>query len=118
MQLQSRSYWASRIDTENKNYFWSELQAGCLRQGWGYEQSQDLRIVTQTPCQDRSPKQNETYRQRFMAGGEGGWQNGDVILVPNVPTWGTFALSEVVGPYRFEIDPTYRDYGTSVRSAY
>jgi len=46
-----------------------------------------------------------------MAGGEGGWQNGDVILVPNVPTWGTFALSEVVGPYRFEIDPTYRDYG-------
>jgi len=28
MQLQSRSYWASRIDTENQSYFWSELQPG------------------------------------------------------------------------------------------
>jgi hypothetical protein len=111
MDGSKRRYWASRIDKHNPGFFWEELKAGRLRQGWGYDQSQDLRVVTKKEWQDRSPQQAETYRQRHMLGGEGGWQLGDIILIPIVPTWGMFALADVVGPYRFEIPPGYEDYG-------
>jgi hypothetical protein len=111
MESGKRNYWASRIDTEHQNYFWDELKAGRLRQGWGYDETQDLRRLTQKPWEDRSPQEVETYRLRHMLGDEAGWQDGDVVLVPNLPTWGMFALVEIVGPYRFEIDKQLRDYG-------
>jgi len=111
METKERKYWASRIGTQDQDFFWAELKAGRLRQGWGYNECQDLRLVTKKSWQDQSPEQKETYRQRHMLGNDGGWQEGDVILVPNVPTWGTFALAEVVGPYRFEIDKQHADYG-------
>ena len=106
-----RTYWASRTARGHEDYFWTELQDGRLRQGWGYDPEQDLRIVMALPWDQRSPAQRETERQRHMLGDDGGWQVGDVILVPNLPERGMFALVEVTGPYRFEIDPDQGDFG-------
>ena len=107
----TRNYWASRIDESARDYFWSELQAGRLRQGWGYAPEQDLRKVMEKPSEEWSPTERETVRQRHMLGKDDGWQIGDIILVPKVPERGMFALAEVTGPYRFEIDPDRGDYG-------
>ena len=111
MSRTPRAYWASRIQTDYRNYFWSELQEGRLRQGWGYDPGQDLRIVETLPWDQRSEAQQEVYRQRRMLDGEDGWQVGDIILVPHVPESGMFALVEVTGPYRFEIASGQGDFG-------
>lgn len=107
----TRNYWASRIDENARDYFWDELQAGRLRQGWGYDPEQDLRKVREKTWEEQSPVERETERQRHMLGKNGGWQIGDIILVPKVPERGMFALVEVTGPYSFEIDPDRSDYG-------
>jgi predicted Mrr-cat superfamily restriction endonuclease len=105
-----RSYWASRPDSSRLDYFWSELKAGRLRQGWGYHPSQDLRLFLKKEWKDRSPEEAETYRHRHMLGGDDGWQPGDVVLVPNLPERGMFSLAEVTGPYDFQISD-HEDYG-------
>jgi len=73
-------------------YFWRELQQGRLRQGWGYHEDQNLQTVAQLSWQDQKPDQRVTSRQRRMLGGKDGWQEGDIVLVPNMPKQGMFAL--------------------------
>jgi predicted Mrr-cat superfamily restriction endonuclease len=106
----NRNYWASRPDSSHLDYFWSELKAGRLRQGWGYHPSQDLRLVQMTAWNDRSPEEAETHRHRHMLGGDDGWQVGDIVLVPNSPERGMFSLAEVTGSYDFQISDR-EDYG-------
>ena len=36
-------YWGYRIDINYIDFFWKELEAGRLRQGWGYDDSQNLK---------------------------------------------------------------------------
>ena len=107
----TRCYWASRTARGKNKYFWEELKNNRLRQGWGYHESQDLRKVTALNVKNQNPVQRKTFRQRHMLGGEGGWQDGDIILVPNMPKKGMFALVEIIGPYRFEIAPDQQDFG-------
>lgn len=109
-------YWASRISKEYTSFFWKELQAGRLRQGWGYDDAQDLSLVMNTKWSARNEDQKLVQRHRFMLGsrsGERGWEEGDIILIPNVPKYGMFALAKVTGPYRFEIaqDVNGGDFG-------
>jgi hypothetical protein len=105
-----RNYWASRPDSSRLDYFWSELKAGRLRQGWGYHPSQDLRLVQKKELKDRTSEEADTNRHRHMLGGSDGWQLGDVVLVPNLPERGMFSLVEVIGPYDFQISD-HEDYG-------
>lgn len=105
------TYWASRTERGSHEYFWKELQAGRLRQGWGYADEQDLRKVAKVPRNERSAEEHETYRHRHMLGEEGGWQEGDIVLVPNLPEQGMFALARVTGPYRYEIDKEQGERG-------
>lgn len=37
------NYWGYRIDIENQNYLFEEIKHGRLRQGWGYNDGQNLR---------------------------------------------------------------------------
>lgn len=41
--MSKRNYWCYRIDTSKIKYFESELTEGRLRQGWGWDDKQDLR---------------------------------------------------------------------------
>ena len=105
------NYWASRTARGHNDYFWTELQAGRLRQGWGYDPEQNLHLVMTKSWKERSDVQRETERQRHMLGEGDGWQDGDVVLVPNLPERGMFALARITGPYRFEKSDDHDDFG-------
>ncbi|MDR6308081.1 restriction endonuclease [Pacificitalea manganoxidans] len=49
-----------------------------------------------------NPSQKDANRHHRMAGAPGGWQAGDIILVPNIPRRRMFSLARVTGPYRYE----------------
>ena len=75
MAKTTRNYWAYRIDKSNSKFLNQELQAGRLRQGWGYDKGQDsLR---------RSVQAEETER---VCGRRSEWKRPDVHVVPSYRT--------------------------------
>jgi hypothetical protein len=97
------NYWAYRIDKNRQAFFKKEMQSGRLRQGWGWDEGQDLRNFTVD---------------------EGAWANmamfnkvkkGDYLLVPELPNWGEVAILQATEDwnkgYKFEIDEELEDYG-------
>jgi len=38
-------YWVIRTDKKFTEFIWSELKQGRLRQGWGWRDDQDLRLL-------------------------------------------------------------------------
>ena len=109
----SRKYWASRIEEHSREYFWSELREGRLRQGWGYDQRLDLRKIYQKHWSERDVEEADAFRQWRMMGGDGGWEEGDIVLVPKVPERGLFALVKITGPYDFKIGSGKNQWGNA-----
>jgi hypothetical protein len=109
--MTEQKYWASRIARGHDEFFWNELKQGRLRQGWGRYDEQDLRTISKLDGKPKTKEQSMTDRQRHMLGEGGGWQVGDIILIPNMPHRRMFALAKVTGPYRYEIDPEREDFG-------
>ncbi len=105
MTERKRHYWAMRTDKYNRNLLWRELKAGRLRQGWGYDPSQDLRIVA-SAAEAKQPLtdiQEQTKRHRRMLTSQpDGIKPGDWILAPNLPEPGMFVIVEVAGDYYYE----------------
>lgn len=109
-------YWGFRTDTSvRREYYDAQLKDhGVLRQGWGWDENQDLREVV---------KQADTPRdQRANVRMYGDVKKGDFILVPRLPEWEQVTIAQAVEDwdtgYRFEVDEveiadrTYRkDYG-------
>ncbi len=101
--MSERNYWCYRIDTNKRSYFESELYAGRLRQGWGWDAGQDLRDF----------KLDEgAGRNKAMFNGV---KKGDILLIPRLPKWGDVAVVEATADwnagYIFEIDKNLGDYG-------
>lgn len=104
-----RNYWCFRIDNGRIPFFWKELLNGKLRQGWGYDQRQDLRNLTF----DGGAKRNLPMFHKV--------KKGDILLVPYLPEWGKVALIEAAEDwnkgYQFEIEVSQKsdwnegDYG-------
>jgi len=111
MSTQPRRYWAIRTDKENIPLLLSEVRAGRLRQGWGYNPGQDLRLVRAEISQGGKWWERLTEQQKEVLGhlkmlctSEGGVQCGDWILLPNLPEYGPFFLvAEVTGDYYFDM---------------
>lgn len=99
-----RAYWAMRTDRNNRALILDELRLGILRQGWGYDAVQDLRLLVGKHRRGESfiDKEKDAWRNRPMLGGAHGIKQGDIVLLPNLPRPGQFLLVEVEGPYRFE----------------
>ena len=104
-----RRYWAIRTDRENRKLLLEELRKGRPRQGWGYDPSQDLRliqaeIVKGGPWWDRlSPVQKEVLPQRRMlAAAEDSVQPHNWVVVPNLPDDGMLLIGEIAGEYYYE----------------
>jgi hypothetical protein len=101
--MTEKNYWCFRVDTNKLDFFLNELYEGRLRQGWGWSTLQDLRDFQIDEGAGRNrPMFNKVKR-------------GDIILIPQLPSWGEVALAEVpedwnIG-YRFEIEKTLGDYG-------
>ena len=104
-QEREKHYWGYRIDVKNQDFFFKELQQGCLRQGWGYAENQKLPNTT-----DSGARKNLSMYHNV--------KKGDILLIPRLPDWGSVAIAEAVEDwndkekgYRFEIDDEKKDYG-------
>ncbi len=114
----TRRIWASRTDKEYPTELFSELKAGRLRQGWGYDPSQDLRLIQKEEQSGAdwwarlSNVQKEAYpHYRLLGDGDDSVHIGDIVLAPNLPEYGLFCLTEVVGEYSFSILASTKDHG-------
>lgn len=101
------SCWFWNINASYRGLFWSEIQAGRLRQGWGYREELDLRTLKakrdgggvleawEQVAWDRCKHMLERISE------------GDLVVVKNVPNHGSFVILEVLpGGYRYEPSPT------------
>ncbi|ADE17023.1 restriction endonuclease (plasmid) [Nitrosococcus halophilus Nc 4] len=127
MTDRTRRYWAIRTDRYNKPLLLSELRDGRLRQGWGYDPSQDLELIQGEIHKGEKwwERLSETQKEvlphlRMLSSSEDSVQPGDLILVPNLPEDGYFLLAEVTGTYYYDpltlsaeenINDLPKDYG-------
>ncbi len=108
-------YWVIRTDKAKTDYVWSELEAGRLRQGWGYSKDQDLNLLRS--LRDRgepmSSDQQASWRgnRRLLDSEPDGVHIGDITLLPHVPQHGSWSVARVQGPYRFEDPREVDSYG-------
>jgi hypothetical protein len=98
-----------------------------LRQGWGYDPSQDLQFVQaeivkgETWWERLSETQKEVLPHlRMLSSAQDSVQLGDWILVPNLPEDSYFFIVEVTGHYYYDplilsvtedINELHKDYG-------
>ena len=111
-------YWAmrtSRNTPEHREFLKKELFEGRLRQGWGWDTDQDLRCIKEAWREGRSLTKEQAAASRHWRMGDGPagkyMNDGDVVLVPNMPHDGLFALVRIRGPYEFDINGEHGDFG-------
>jgi hypothetical protein len=101
--MENKSYWCYRVDTSKIEFFTSEIFEGRLRQGWGWDEGQDLRNFSLDEGAGRNlPMFNKVKK-------------GDILVIPQLPNWGEVALAEATEDwnkgYIFDIDEKLEDYG-------
>lgn len=109
-------YWVMRVDhREARDFLWSELQDGRLRQGWGYHEDQNLETIATLKAKGKqlSDPQRDTWpgNRRMLGSEPDSIAEGDLLLVPHLPHYGRWSLVRVAGPYRFAIPAKLKDYG-------
>ena len=97
-------YWGYRIDTRAIPFFKQELLEQCrLRQGWGYDEGQNLRKMKVDAGAGRNRRMFDEVKK------------GHILLVPRLPSWSEVAIVEATKDwntaYQFEIPATKDDYG-------
>lgn len=111
----NRRYWVMRTDRTQTEYISTELRAGRMRQGWGYRQDLDLAELSGLvrSGQSLSSEQRAAWGNRRLLPSEpNSVRDGDIVLLPNVPEYGRWFVSEVTDDeYRYEIPPEFGDYG-------
>jgi len=102
--MKNRNYWCYRIDTNRIKFFMDELNNGRLRQGWGWDESQDLR---KNKKMDKRAGRNRPMFNKV--------KKGDILFIPQLPNWGQIAIVEATEDwsegYCFHIDKKLGDYG-------
>jgi hypothetical protein len=91
------------VDVNQIKFFDDELCQGRLRQGWGWDEKQDLRNFTM----DEGAGRNRSMFNNV--------KKGDILLVPHLPSYEDVEIVEATedwnSEYRFEIDNHLKDYG-------
>ncbi len=102
-QMKERNYWGYRIDTRAIDFFASELDEKRLRQGWGWDERQDLSNMVM----DEGARRNRLMYDRV--------KKGDILLIPRLPLWDCVTIAEAIEDwdkgYKFEISKGQIDYG-------
>lgn len=103
--------WIWNTAADRREYLKAEIEQGRLRQGWGYDDSQDLRVIQQAIENKETPtgEQKQTWSRCQAMLNE--IEAGDYILVKNIPSETYFTIVEVDGPYGFSIDEDVGDQG-------
>lgn len=103
-----QSVYGYRIDNRYIPFFEKELEQGRLRQGWGYDEGQDLR------------KRIDGWKLPFDEGASGNIamldvKKDDLLLIPHLPEWSYVTIAQATEDwdtgYEFDIDPNLKDYG-------
>lgn len=106
-------YWAIRTDQARRPFFWRELQAGRLRQGWGYRPELDLENLAELRREGKklAKYQQDAWRgnRRLLPTEPDSMQTGDVVVLLHMPDYGTWSIARVTGDYRFEISAEPND---------
>ena len=108
-----RHYLAVRTDRDVRDFILTELAAGRLRQGWGWDDCQDLRLIQRRRREGESLSEweRDAWRNHRLLDTEpDGLKVGDIVLLPNLPAQGRWLLARVTGPYRFEYPPQRHEY--------
>lgn len=95
-------YWVMRTSPWERPFIWAEAQRGRLRQGWGWDESQNLEVIAEAQRLGRplTDLQRLAWRARRMrTSADGGMRVGDVIVAPNLPEWGRLSVFGLVGSY-------------------
>lgn len=99
----SRRYWVFRVDIDWLPMLDGELKAGRLRQGWGWDQGQDLRVLSV----DEGARRNLRMFQEV--------KKNDVVLVPHLPSYGYVTIVTATEDweygYKFRVHPESHDHG-------
>ena len=107
------SYWGFRIDVNCQDYpgyYVKELnERRVLRQGWGYDESQNLRNLDQ----NNLPREQQANVRMFNV-----VKQGDFVLIPRIPEWELVTIARVTEDwdkgYVFGIDEDKGDYGPPI----
>jgi len=93
----------------------AELREGRMRQGWGYRPELDLRRVREkrTAGQELSDSEKGAWRRcrRLLPEESNSVKEGDLVMLPHLPKYRTWAIALVQGDYRFEPLEGFNDYG-------
>lgn len=115
-----RGYWATHTwertehGREWRHYVWAELQRGRLRQGWGWDASQDLRRLQSRVDAgiDLEHWEQQAWRaRRMLTGRSDAIHVDDLVIAVAVPEPHTIVVARVIGPYEFALDASVPDYG-------
>ena len=114
-------YWAMRTYRESsdiRNFLHKELfTEGRLRQGDGWHPDQDLRKMREDWLKNGklNEEQNNANANRLMLEGDPPNDHmnvGDIVLVLNMPSNGTFTLCRITDSYKYEYPvPELGDFG-------
>ena len=113
-----RNYWGFRIDTncrEYPDYYKKELDREVLRQGWGYEDEHNLKLLSK--ANTLVPIDQVANLRMYN-----GVKRGDIILIPRIPNCNFVTIAQATSDwdtgYKFEIDKNMRDYGHQFPAKY
>ena len=100
-----RGYWVMRTSPWERPFIWAEAEKGRLRQGWGWDDSQNLDVIADAVHQGRelNDAQRIARRARRMRSAESdGMQTGDLIVAPNLPEYALLSVFRLAGTYHWD----------------
>ena len=103
--------WFWNIDRSYANYFIQELNAGRLRQGWGYLDELDLNKILHKKNAGMALNTDEIGTWDHCDKMITAIRAGDYIVVKNIPTNNHFTIVVVIDGYGFDLDKSVGDYG-------
>lgn len=106
--------WMMRTNRSIAAWLWSEVEAGRLRQGWGYQPKQELTLLRHRRERGEPMDRDDDWawpNRRMLADEPDGMQHGDLVLLPHLAREWRWAVVRIIGVYRFEIADDYHDYG-------
>ena len=103
--VDGRQYWVMRTSPGRRDLIWQEAAQGRLRQGWGWEDGQNLDVIDEALRHGLplTEEQQIARRARRMRTTEpDGMRFGDLILTPNLPVWGVLSVFRLAGGYTWD----------------
>lgn len=103
--------WFWNIYAGSREFLWKELQAGKLRQGWGYDERLDLRKLKKRMDAGEKLQDREQVAWDRCAPMLQQIETDDLVVVKNVPEHNSFGIFRVTGPYLFDWPTSQGDFG-------